>query len=403
MQRQEGVRTLQDRNWKAILKNVGVFVGIISIIFTVTVGGFVVANLQHMGRLVRVVQLVQGDYLEKASTSQLIDGATRGIVDSLGDPYSVYMDAQENAQLMEQIEGKFGGVGIILSLKDPKKLVVLRPIKNTPAAKAGLEPGDVIMKIDNQDATTIDQEKAVSLMRGDPGTKVTLVVYRESEKKTLTVPLTREPISVPTVEGEALPGNSDLAYIDISQFSTNTANELASVLKTMDISKYKGVVLDLRYNHGGELDAAVGVASYFVQPGPVVYIVDNQGRTVTKSAEGNFLGKPFVVLVNEESASASEIVSGAIKDRGTGTLVGVKTFGKGIVQTIFPLDSGTSVKLTTAKYLTPNKIDIHKKGIEPDVKVELKKGEEATISPADRNYDSQLTQAVQILRGKISK
>lgn len=358
-------------------------------------------NLQHMGRLARVVQLVQGDYLEKTSISQLIDGATRGIVDSLGDPYSVYMDAQENTQLMEQIEGKFGGVGIILSLKDPQKLVVLRPIKGTPADKAGLEPGDVIMKIDDQDATTIDQDKAVSLMRGDPGTKVTLMVYRENTKKTLTVPLTREAISVPTVTGEALPGNSDLAYIDISQFSPNTANELASVLKTMDISKYKGMVLDLRYNHGGELDAAVGVASYFVQPGPVVYIVDNQGRTVTKASEGNFLGKPFVVLVNEESASAAEIVAGAIKDRGTGTLVGVKTFGKGIVQTIFPLDAGTSMKLTTAKYLTPNKIDIHKKGIEPDLKVEIKKGEEATISPTDKNFDVQLKQAVQVLREKI--
>lgn len=376
-------------------------VGIVSIIFTVIVGGFVVTNLQDMGRLARVIQLVQNDYLEKASVSQLIEGATRGIVGSLEDPYSTYMDAKENAQLMEAIEGKFGGVGIIISLKDPNKLVVLRPIKNTPAAKAGLEPGDVITKIDDKEATTIPQDEAVALMRGEPGTRVNLTIYRDSAKKTIIVPLTREAISVPTVDGEALPGNPDIAYIDISQFSTNTANELNSVLKTMDISKYKGIILDLRYNHGGELDAAVGVASRFVQPGPVVYIVDNQGRTITKSAEDNFLGLPFVVLVNEESASASEIVAGAIKDRGTGTLVGVKTFGKGIVQTIFPLDTGTSVKLTTAKYLTPNKIDIHKKGIEPDVKIELKKGEEATISPTDRKFDSQLTAAVQVLREKI--
>lgn len=376
-------------------------VGIVSIIFTVIVGGFVVTNLQDMGRLARVVQLVRNDYLEEASVSQLIEGATRGIVGSLEDPYSTYMDAKENAQLMEAIEGKFGGVGIIISLKDPNKLVVLRPIKNTPAAKAGLEPGDVITKIDDKEATTIPQDEAVALMRGEPGTRVNLTIYRDSAKKTIIVPLTREAISVPTVDGEALPGNPDIAYIDISQFSTNTANELNSVLKTMDISKYKGVILDLRYNHGGELDAAVGVASRFVQPGPVVYIVDNQGRTITKSAEDNFLGLPFVVLVNEESASASEIVAGAIKDRGTGTLVGVKTFGKGIVQTIFPLDTGTSVKLTTAKYLTPNKIDIHKKGIEPDVKIELKKGEEATISPTDRKFDSQLTAAVQVLREKI--
>lgn len=391
---------MQERSWKEYLKNLGWVLIIVSLLFTVIVGGFVVTNLEHVGRLARVVQLIQSDYLEKAPIDKLLDGATKGIVDSLGDPYSVYMNAQENQELMEQIEGKFGGVGIILSMKDPQKLVVLRPIKNTPASKAGLQPGDVILKIDTVDATTIDQEKAVSLMRGDPGTKVTLVVYRESLKQNVTVPLTRERISVPTVEGQALPGNSDIAYVSITQFSSNTAQELHEVFNSMDIKKYKGVILDLRYNHGGELESAVGVASYFVQPGPVVYIVDNDGNTLTKASEGNYLGLPFVVLVNEESASAAEIVSGAIKDRGTGALVGVKTFGKGIVQTIYQLDKGTSVKLTTAKYLTPNKVDIHKKGIEPDVKVELKKGEEATISPTTTNFDPQLTKALQVLREK---
>lgn len=392
---------MQESRWKEYLKNFGWVLGIISLIFTVIVGGFIVTNLDHVGRLGRVIQLIQNDYLEDVPVDTLIDGATKGIVDSLGDPYSTYMNAQENQELMQQIEGKFGGVGIILSLKDPQKLVVLRPIKNTPAAKAGLQSGDVILKIDDVDATTIDQEKAVSLMRGDPGTNVTLVVYRESIKKNVTVPLTREAISVPTVEGLALPGNSDIAYIGISQFSSNTARELNEVLDSMNISKYRGLILDLRYNHGGELESAVGVSSYFVQPGPIVYIVDKNGNTITKASEGNYLGIPFVVLVNEESASAAEIVSGAIRDRGTGTLVGVKTFGKGIVQTIYQLDSGTSVKLTTAKYLTPNKIDIHKKGIEPDVEVKLRDKEDATLSPINNEFDTQLEEALKVLRGKI--
>lgn len=392
---------LQESRWKEYLKNLGWVLAIGSLIFTVVVGGFIVTNLDHLGRLARVVKLVESDYLEEVSVDTLIEGATKGIVDSLGDPYSSYMNAQENEELMQQIEGKFGGVGIILSLKDPQKLVVLRPIKNTPAAKAGLQPGDVIIKIDDVDATTIDQEKAVSLMRGNPGTNVTLVVYRESIKQNVTVPLTRENIAVPTVEGLALPGNSDIAYIGISQFSSHTALELNEVLRNMDISKYKGMILDLRYNHGGELESAVGVASYFVQPGPIVYIVDKGGNAITKVSEGNYLGIPFVVLVNEESASAAEIVSGAIKDRGTGTLVGTKTFGKGIVQTIYQLDRGTSVKLTTAKYLTPNKIDIHKKGIEPDVEVKLKDGEEATLSPTTKAFDTQLTEALKVLRQQM--
>ncbi|WP_041219559.1 S41 family peptidase [Desulfitobacterium dichloroeliminans] len=392
---------LQESRWKEYLRNFGWVVAIASLLFTVIVGGFIVTNLDHVGRLGRVLQLIQSDYLEDVPVDTLIDGATKGIVDSLGDPYSAYMNAQENAELMQQIEGKFGGVGIILSLKDPQKLVVLRPIKNTPAAKAGLQPGDVIVKIDEVDAATIDQEKAVSLMRGDPGTQVTLVVYRESIKKSVTVPITREHITVPTVEGMPLPGNPDIAYIGISQFSSNSAYELNEVLTGMNISKYKGVILDLRYNHGGELESAVGVSSYFVQPGPIVYIVEKDGNTITKASEGNYLGIPFVVLVNEESASAAEIVSGAIRDRGTGTLVGVKTFGKGIVQTIYQLDKGTSVKLTTAKYLTPNKIDIHKKGIEPDVAVELKEGEEATLSPTTSEFDTQLREALKVLRQQL--
>ncbi len=158
----------------------------------------------------------------------------------------------------------------------------------------------------------------------------------------------------------------------------------------------------MRYNHGGELNAAVQVASYFVSQGPIVYIVDKKGNVETKSSvTENYLGLPLVVLINEESASAAEIVAGAIKDKGTGTLVGVKTFGKGIVQTIFPLDRGTSVKLTTAKYLTPNKLDIHKIGIEPDLKIELPKGEEATLAPMDTNFDIQLEKARQVLESRI--
>lgn len=392
---------MQENKWKAYLKNLAWVVAAISILFTTVVGGFAIANLENVGRLLRVVYLIENDYLDEVPVSTLIDGATEGIVNSLGDPYSKYMDAEENREFTQQIEGRFGGVGIILSLKDPSKLVVLRPIKDTPAARAGLQTGDVIVKIDDVDATTIDSDKAVSLMRGEPGTQVTLVVYRESEGKNITVSLTREQISVPTVEVLPLPGDPSIAYIGISQFSTNTANELKEAFSSMEISKYKGAILDLRYNHGGELESAVGVTSFFVQPGPVVYIVDKQGNNYTMHAEGNYLGIPLVVLVNEESASASEIVAGAIKDRGTGTLVGAKTFGKGIVQTIYQLDSGTSVKLTTAKYLTPNKVDIHKKGIEPDIEVKLKEGEEATLSPLTTNFDTQLKEAVKVLQEKM--
>lgn len=392
---------MQEWNWKRITKHVGVVLLVFSVLVTTLLGGIVLANVDNVGRLVHVVQLIRSDYLEKASTDQLVEGATKGIVDALGDPYSTYMNAKENQELFQVLEGKFGGVGIILSPKDPKKLVVSRPIKNSPAGKAGILPGDVIIKIDDADTIGMEHDKAVGLMRGNPGTKVTLGLYRESTKRSSTVSLMRENITVPTVDGEALPGRPDIAYINISQFASDTGTELKDTLNNMNITKFKGLILDMRYNHGGELNAAVQVASYFIPKGPVVYIVDKQGNIDTKMATGTYLGMPMVVLVNEESASAAEIVAGAIKDKGTGSLVGVKTFGKGIVQTIFPLDSGTSVKLTTAKYLTPNKVDIHKKGIKPDVEVGLNQGQEATISPTDTNFDPQLQKALQTLQGKL--
>ena len=392
---------MQEWNMKRIAKHIGVIFLIFSVLVTTLVSGVVIANVNNVGRLVHVVQLIRNDYLENVSTDQLVEGATKGIVDILGDPYSTYMNAKENQELFEILEGKFGGIGIVLSLKDPKKLVVLRPIKNSPASKAGIQSGDVVSKINDTDTAGMEQDKAVGMMRGEPGTKVSLALYRESTNKTFTVSLTRENITVPTVDGQALPGHPEIAYISITQFGSDTGTELKDTLNTMNIKGFKGLILDMRYNHGGELNAAVQVASYFVPDGPVVYIVDKQGNVDTKMAAGTYLGMPMVVLVNEESASAAEIVAGAIKDKGTASLVGVKTFGKGIVQTIFPLDGGTSVKLTTAKYLTPNKLDIHKKGIEPDVLVELPKGQQATITPQDTNFDAQLQKALQTLQGKL--
>ena len=392
---------MQEWSWKKVAKNIGIVFLIFSVIVTTTLGVMVVANLNNVGRLVHVTQLIRGDYLEAATTDQLVEGATKGIVEILGDPYSTYMNAKEHAELFQMLEGKFGGVGIVLSLKDPKKLVVLRPIKNSPASKAGLQAGDVVSKINDAETAGMDQDKAVGMMRGEPGTAVNLAIYRESTKKTFTVSLTRENITVPTVEGEALPGHSDIAYINISQFASDTGTELKETLNTMNINSFKGLILDMRYNHGGELNAAVQVASYFIPEGPAVYIVDKKGNVDTKMTEGTYLGMPMVVLVNEESASAAEIVAGAIKDKGTASLVGVKTFGKGIVQTIFPLGGGTSVKLTTAKYLTPNKVSIHKIGITPDVVIELTKGQPATLSPTDTNFDNQLQKALQTLQGKL--
>lgn len=391
---------LNQANWrKAFLQALAV--GLILCVGAVFLaGGFILANYDNLGRLLRVVYLIDSQYLNETPRIKLVDGAIEGMVSSL-DRYSSFQDAKENEVLMNSIKGTFGGIGVHISTADPTQLVIMRPIKGSPAERAGIEAGDIILKIDETDVSTISQDQAVAILRGEPGTKVTVGIYRPKTNKDFTVNLIRDHINVPTVEGMALPGKPDIAVIDISSFTLQTGDELEKVFQDLDIDKYKGIILDLRYNYGGEVNAAIKVASLLVSGQDIVHIVDRNGNTDTKRSTAEFIGKPFVVLTNEYTASSSEIVAGAIKDYGTGTLVGTKTFGKGVVQTVFPLDGNTSVRLTTDKYLTPLKNDIHEKGIEPDVVVELKEGEKPTIMPTGTKFDSQLSKAVEVLMQKI--
>jgi len=373
---------------------------IICIGLVILIGGLVLTNYDNIGRLLRVVYLIDSQYLHGVSLDKLVDGAIDGMVSSL-DPYSSFQDAEENETLMNSIKGSFGGIGVHISTADPTQLVIMRPIKGSPADRAGLEAGDVILKIDDTDVSTISQEQAVAILRGEPGTKVTVSIYRAKTNKEFSVSLIRETINVPTVEGRALPGRADIALIDISSFSMQTGDELERLFNDLNIDKYKGFIIDLRYNYGGEVNAAIKVASFLVPQGDIVHIVDNKGNIETQKSTARYINKPFVILINGYTASSAEIVSGAVKDYQSGTLVGTKTFGKGVVQTVFQLDNNTSVRLTTDKYLTPKKNDIHEKGIEPDIVVELKTDEKPTILPETPVFDSQLSKAVEVLEKKF--
>lgn len=387
-------------HWKKAIKQ-AVAVGLILCLgFTFLVGSFILFNYDNLGRLTRVVYLINSYYLNETPREKLVDGAIKGMVQSL-DKYSSFQDAEENKTLMNSIKGTFGGIGVHLSTADPAQLVIMRPIKNSPADRAGLEAGDIIVTIDDVDVSTISHDKAVAILRGEPGSKVVVGIYRPKAQEEFSVSLIRDHISVPTVEGKTLPGRSDIALIDISGFSLQTGDELERTLQEMDIDQYKGIIFDLRYNYGGEVHAAIKVASMLVPEGPIVHIMNRDGETDSKKATANFINKPFVILINEYTASSAEIVAGAVKDYGSGTLIGVKTYGKGIVQTVFPLDGNTSVKMTTDKYLTPNKNDIHEKGIEPDVEVTLKEEEKPTMQPMDTVFDSQLQKALDVLLSKV--
>lgn len=343
-------------------------------------------------RLFKALQIIKARYVEDVPVDTLMTGAVKGMVNSLGDPHSIYMDPKMYKEFMIETEGSFGGVGIVLGAKD-KVLTVISPIEGTPGEKAGIKSGDEIIKIDGLDTKGLALDEAVSKIRGPEGTKVTLTIRRGQETKDYT--LTRSNIQIKTVSGKMLP--DQIGYIRISMFNENTGSDLAKKYQELEKEGMKAIVLDLRDNPGGLLDESVKVANKFVPKGPVVSVITRDGRRDTSTSNLEAVKYPCAVLINGGSASASEIVAGAVQDTGAGTLVGTKSYGKGSVQTLMRLDKDDAIKLTIAKYYTPKDRSINGIGIEPDVKVELPEH----VQPGQEVKDIQLDKAVEIVKSKI--
>ena len=342
-------------------------------------------------RLFRAMQIIKSRYVENTSADTLLTGAIKGMVSSLGDPHSIYMDPKMFKDFMVETEGSFGGVGIVLGAKE-KVLTVVSPIEGTPGEKAGIKSGDSIIKINGQDTKTMALDEAVSKIRGPEGTQVTLTILRGQDIRDYT--LTRSNIQIKTVSGKMLPEN--IGYMRISMFNEQTNTEFVKKYQELEKEGMQAIILDLRDNPGGLLDECVKVANKFVPKGPVVSVVTRDGRRDTSTSNLEAVKYPCVVLVNGGSASASEIVAGAIQDTGAGTLIGTKTFGKGSVQTIMRLDGGAAIKLTIAKYYTPGGRSINGVGIEPDVKVDLPEKMDGT-----EMKDTQLDKALEIVKSKM--
>jgi carboxyl-terminal processing protease len=329
--------------------------------------------MDDLRSFVDVLNKVKADYVEPVDDKTLLQNALRGMLSGL-DPHSAYMDKDEYRDMNVTTTGRFGGLGIEVQMQSGLVKVV-SPIDDTPAAKAGIKPGDLIVKIDDAPVQGMTINDAVNKMRGDPGTTVKIVVVRENTPQPLTFALKRDVIKVASVRGRMLePG---YGYIRISQFQTGTGKnfdeELDKLKKAAPGGALKGLVLDLRSNPGGVLNAAVDISDAFLEKGPIVSI---RGRDPGASHEfdatpGDEMdGKPVVVLVNGGTASAAEIVAGALQDQHRAILVGSKTFGKGSVQTILPLQNEDAIKLTTARYYTPSGRSIQAQGIVPDVALE---------------------------------
>ncbi|HQS03305.1 MAG: peptidase S41 [Halothiobacillus sp. 24-54-40] len=328
--------------------------------------------LSELRTFTDVLTRVKADYVDPVTDKTLMDNAIRGMIDRL-DPHSNYLDKAEFKDLQETTTGKFGGLGLQVGMKD-KVITVISPIDDTPAQKAGIKAGDKIVKINGEFTQGLDLEKSVKLMRGEPGSKITLTLVRDGVDKPFDVTLERAIINVKSVKARMLDPN--FGYVRIAQFQSDTTEQLHDALnqlvKDNDNKPLKGLVLDLRNNPGGVLQAAVGVVDTFVNKGLIVYTDgrDADSKMSFKAHEGDMLnGAPIVVLVNGGSASASEIVAGALQDDGRALIAGERTFGKGSVQSIMPLTNGGALRLTTARYFTPAGRSIQGEGIKPDVEV----------------------------------
>ncbi len=319
---------------------------------------------------------IKADYVEPESDRKLIDNAIQGMVSSL-DPHSAFLDRRAFREMRISTEGDFGGLGLQVTMIDGV-VKVISPIDGTPAAEAGLKPGDLIIRIDQKAVQGMSLEQAVNMMRGKPGSEITLTVFRRGINKPLEFKLKRAVIKIESVKSRLLgPG---YGYVRISQFQANTEDSLMRALKTLkrdNKGPLRGLVLDLRNNPGGVLNAAVAVSNTFLNKGLIVYTkgrTPDSNMTFAASPGGDFLhGAPMVVLVNGGSASASEIVAGALQDNRRAIIMGTKTFGKGSVQTIIPLSDGSALRLTTARYYTPNGDSIQDRGITPNVIVDQMK------------------------------
>lgn len=354
----------------------------------------------------RAIEAAISDYYyeEDVDVQKMIDGMYEGVVASLGDPYSTYYTEEDVQRLMEETEGIYYGIGAYVSMDvdnvdnmDKGLAHISGVIDNTPAQEAGLREGDIIYKVDDEDVQGLELSEIVGKIKGLEGTTVHLTIYREGENDYLEFNIERRKIESPTVNYEMYENN--IGYIQITEFDDITLDQFTEALAVLRGQGMRGLVLDLRSNPGGNLSTVTEIARQMLPKGLIVYTEDREGNRTEYSNDGTkVFEQPLVVLINGYSASASEILAGAIKDYGLGELVGTTTFGKGIVQRVLSLSDGTALKLTVSTYFTPNGNNIHGIGIEPDEVCEF---------DADRyygeGYDNQLERAKEIVAGKIAE
>ena len=335
--------------------------------------------------------MIENKYtLEPLDYQSMVYGSVYGMVNSLEDPYTTFFTPQDKQIFQQDMKGSFSGIGAEIGFRD-KILTIIAPLKNSPAEKAGLLTGDKVLKVDDEEIIGISIDEAVSLIRGEKGTIVKLTIVRDKVDELLEIEILRDVIKINTVEWE-IKGNN-LAYIKISQFSEETSNEFDSLIDDILLKNSNGIIIDLRNNPGGYVITLENIASRFLDKGDVIFIEDYGEKQEVHKSNGNnkFEDIPVAILINEGSASASEILAGALRDNNGALLIGKKTFGKGLVQEMYDLNDGSALKITIASWLTPNGVDINKNGISPDFEIEY------TQEDYENEKDPQLIKAIDVL------
>ena len=341
-------------------------------------------------------KIIDKYYLGEVDEEKLEEGAIKGYIEGLGDPYTEYISKEDMQEYMEETMGNFVGIGIyMVKDTDTNRIQVLSPIKNSPAEKAGILAGDLILSVDGTQYTADEMSVASTKIRGEEGSTVKLEIIRDNE--TLSFEIKRESIRVNPVEGKVI--DKDIGYIEFSSFDERTADEFKTKYEELQSKGIKSLIIDLRNNGGGIVDEALKIADYILEKDSVIlYEVDkNNNEKVKKSENDPIVNVPVIVLTNGNTASSSEILAGALKDLGKAKIVGTKTYGKGVIQQVMTLADGSGLKITTEKYLTPNKTEINKVGIEPDEKVELPETVKNELLVEEKE-DTQLQKAIEMLK-----
>ncbi len=358
-----------------------------------------VLDRDTLGKIEELLAYMDIYYYEDYDSEAVKNALLKGTLEGLGDPYSVYYSPEEYTSLQTSTAGQYHGIGVGLRQNaETMEVSVVKVYGDTPAEEAGLMDGDQILMVGDVDASSMELSLLVEKIRGEEGTKVRLLVYRESTGESLEFHVERRNVELSSVSSELLEGK--IGYIQISEFHANTAKQFEDQAAALRTQGMEGLIVDLRGNPGGLVTSVVQILDDILPEGLIVYTEDKYHNKNSYSSDEKCMDYPLVVLVDGGSASASEIFAGAIKDYGYGTLIGTTTFGKGIVQTVFPLEGGDAVKITTAKYFTPKGSNIHGVGITPNEIIDYKYGGPKD-EPYDRQYDNQFQRALEVMRGML--